>query len=168
MAAFDAVYWAIGISSLGADEQTYGKIHVDFPVSFVTKWLSVRDRPEASFHFISSSDISEESRTMWVREKIRAEKALFGLAEGTGLRVIAYRPDYIGATDEEASLSQKLLYGFFAPVGAAVKAEQIGKAMIEVTARLDEFANGDKLSTLGIIRHADAYDQRQGRATISR
>jgi hypothetical protein len=97
---------------------------------------------------------------MWVREKIRAEKTLFGVAEGTKLRVIAYRPDYIGPTEEEAHLGQKFLYWFFAPVGAAVKAEQIGKAMIEVTARTDEFGNGDKLGTLGIIRHADAYDRR--------
>jgi hypothetical protein len=160
IAAVDTVYWALGISSIGVDEKTYGMIHVDFPASFLAKWLSVSDQPAISFHFISSSDISEDSSTMWVREKIRAEKTLFGLAEGTKLEVIAYRPDYIGPTDEEAHLGQRLLYWFFAPVGAAVKAEQIGKAMIEVTARSDEFANGDKLGTRGIIRYADAYDRR--------
>lgn len=160
IAAVDSVYWAIGISSIGVDEKTYGMIHVDFPASFVAKWLSVSDQPAISFHFISSSDISEDSSAMWVREKIRAEKTLFGLAEGTKLRVIAYRPDYIGPTAEEAHVGQKLLYWFFAPVGAAVQAEQIGKAMIEVTARDDEFKNGDKLGTRGIIRYADAYDRR--------
>jgi hypothetical protein len=41
-----------------------------------------------------------------------------------------------------------------------VKAEQIGKAMIEVTARPDEFENGDKPGTRTIIRYADAYDGR--------
>ena len=61
--------------------------------------------------------------------------------------MIAYRPDYIGPTDEEAHFGQSLLYWFFAPIGAAVKAEQIGEAMIEVTARSDEFVNGDKLGT---------------------
>jgi hypothetical protein len=160
IAEVDTVYWAIGISSIGVDEETYGRIHVDFPASFVAQWLSVRGQQDISFHFISSSDISEDSGTMWVREKIRAEKTLFGLAEGTKLRVIAYRPDYIGPTEEEAHLGQKLLYWFFAPVGAAVKAEQIGKAMIEVTARGDEFRNGDKLGTRGIIRYADAYKRR--------
>jgi putative NADH-flavin reductase len=160
--AVDAVYWAIGISSLGVDEKTYGEIHVDYPASFVSKWLSVSGKPAISFHFISSSDISEDSTTMWVREKVRAEQTLFKLAEGTKLRVIAYRPDYIGPTDEEAHLGQKLLYWFFTPVGAAVKAEQIGKAMIEVTARAAEFANGDKLGTRRIIQYADAYDRRLG------
>ena len=68
------------------------------------------------------------------------------------MRVIAYRPDYIGPTKEEAQLGQKLIYGFFAPVGAAVRATQIGQAMIEVTARGDEFSNGRKLGTRTIIR----------------
>jgi hypothetical protein len=159
IASVDAVYWALGISSIGMDEKTYGTIHVDYPASFVAKWLDVSDKPAISFHYISSSDISD-STAMWAREKVRAERTLAGLAQGTKLRVIAYRPDYIGPTDEEAHLGQTLLYGFFAPIGAAVKAEQIGKAMIEVTARSDEFANGDKLGTLTIIRYADAYDRR--------
>jgi hypothetical protein len=159
LAGVDAVYWALGISSIGVEEKIYGTIHVDYPASFVAKWLSVSEKPATSFHYISSSDISD-STAMWAREKVRAEKTLFGLAQGTKLRVIAYRPDYIGPTDEEAHVGQTLLYGFFAPIGAAVKAEQIGKAMIEVTARADGFANGDKLGTRTIIRYADAYDRR--------
>ena len=161
IAEVDTVYWAIGISSIGVDEETYGRIHVDFPARFVEEWVAVSDKPDLSFHFISSSDISEDSTTMWVREKIRAERTLFGFAEGTKLRVIAYRPDYIGPTDEEAHIGQDLAYWFFAPVGAAVKAEQIGQAMLEVTARDDGFKNGDKLTTRTIIRYSDAYERRQ-------
>jgi hypothetical protein len=161
--AADAVFWAIGVSSIGVDEKTYGTIHVDYPAAFVTKWLGVSEKPAISFHYISSSDISEDSTAMWAREKVRAEKTLFERAEGTKLRVIAYRPDYIGPTDEEAHLGQIILYGFFAPIGAAVKAEQIGEAMIEVTARSGKFANGDKLGTRSIIRHADAYGRRERR-----
>lgn len=157
----DAVYWAIGISSLGVDEKTYGMIHVDFPTRFVTEWTQVNSKPDISFHYISSSDISEDSSAMWAREKVRAEQTLFGLAEGTNLRVIAYRPDYIGPTDEEAHFGQDLLYWFFAPVGAAVKAEQIGRAMLEVTARGKEFENGDRVGTRSIVRYSDAYDRRQ-------
>ena len=33
--------------------------------------------------------------------------------------------------------------------------------MIEVTARGDEFGNGDKLGTRSIVRYSDAYEQRQ-------
>ena len=165
IAEADAVYWAIGISSIGVDEETYGRIHVDFPARFVTEWTGVSDKPDISFHYISSSDISEDSSAMWAREKVRAERTLFEFAEGTPhLRVIAYRPDYIGPTDEEAHIGQDLLYRFFAPVGAAVKAEQIGKTMFEVTARGDEFDNGDKIGTRRIILYSDAYDRRRSPA----
>lgn len=98
---------------------------------------------------------------MWAREKVRAENSLFELAEGSNMRVIAYRPDYIGPTEEEAQLGQNLMYAFFAPVRAAVRARQIGQAMIEVTARGTEFANGRKLGTGTIIRYSDAYLARQ-------
>lgn len=159
----DTVYWAIGVSSVGVDEETYGRIHVDYPLQFLREWTSVSDNPDLSFHFISSSDISEGSDTMWVREKIRAEKSLFGFADGTNLRVIAYRPDYIGPTGEEAHLGQDLLYWLFRPVGAAVRATEIGKAMLELTARGSIFGNGTKISTAGIVRYSEAYDQRQSR-----
>jgi len=161
IADVDAVYWAIGISSVGVDEKTYGMIHVDFPARFVAEWTSVSDKPDTSFHYISSSDISEDSSAMWAREKVRAETTLFEFAEGSNLRVIAYRPDYIGPTDEEARFGQKLLFWFFSPVGAAVRAEQIGQAMFEVTVRAKEFENGDKLGTRSIIRYSDAYEQRR-------
>ena len=160
IASVDAVYWAIGTSSVGVDEETYGLIHVDFPVQFVREWLSVSENTDISFHYISSSDISDDSTAMWAREKVRAEKMLIGVAQGSNLRVIAYRPDYIGPTKEEAHLGQDLLYWFFAPVGAAVRATQIGQAMLEVTARGAEFENGARLGTRSIIRYSDAYERR--------
>lgn len=162
IAAANAVYWAIGTSTFGVDEKTYGLIHVDFPVQFVKEWLSVSTAGDISFHYISSSDISADSRMMWAREKVRAEQTLFKTAEGSQLRVIAYRPDYIGPTREEAHLGQTFLYWFFAPVGAAVRATQIGQAMLEVTARGAEFGNGDRLGTRKIVKYSDAYEQRFG------
>lgn len=160
IAHVDAVFWAIGTSSVGVDERTYGQIHVDFPARFVADWMRISERPALSFHYISSSDISEDSKMMWAREKVRAEQTLFTLASDSKLRVIFYQPDYIRPTAEEAHLGQDLLYWFFAPVGVAVKATQIGHAMIEVTARGEEFGNGDNLSTRKIIQYSDAYERR--------
>ena len=162
IAEADAVYWAIGTSSVGVDEKTYAMIHVDFPMRFVEEWTGVSEKPDISFHYISSSDISEDSSMMWAREKVRAENSLFEFGEGTALRVIAYRPDYIGPTRQESHIGQRLLYWFFRPVGAAVQASEIGQAMIEVTARGPEFKNGDKLGTGSIVRYSDAYERRQG------
>ena len=160
IAGVDAVFWAIGLSSLGVEEDRYRLIHVDFPRRFVEEWATVSTKPSISFHYISSSDISEDSKAMWARVKVEAENALFDFAEGTTMRVIAYRPDYIGPTEEEAHLGQRILYGFFKPLGAALKAEQIGQAMMEATSREDEFANGDKLGTFKIVRYSDAYVDR--------
>jgi len=160
LAEVDAVFWAIGLSSIGVDEEPYREIHVDFPVQFVTQWLAAGAKPGASFHYISSSDISEESSAMWARVKVEAENELFSLADGSPVRVIAYRPDYIGPTEEEAHLGQQVLYWFFAPIGVAVKATQIGEAMMEVTARRTEHANGDRLGTWKIRKYSDAYLQR--------
>lgn len=157
----DAVYWAIGTRSIGVDEETYAEIHVDFPMRFVEEWVRVSSKPNISFHYISSSDISENSSMMWARQKVRAEQSLFDFANGRKLKVIAYRPDYIGPTKEEAHIGQDLLFWFFRPVGAAVRAKQIGQAMIEVSSRQAEFQNGDKLGTISIIRYSDAYERRQ-------
>ena len=157
----DAVFWAIGTSSVGVDEPTYAMIHVDFPMRFVEEWVSASNKSNVSFHYISSSDISEDSSMMWARQKVRAENALFAFASDRPLKVIAYRPDYIGPTTEEAHLGQRLLFGFFRPVGAAVRAREIGQAMIEVAARLPDFENGDKLATRRIIQYSEAYERRQ-------
>ncbi len=160
IADVDAVFWAIGLSSLGVEEDLYRRIHVDFPRRFVEEWAGVSTKPAISFHYISSSDISEDSRAMWARVKVEAENTLFRFAEGSKLRVIAYRPDYIGPTAEEAHIGQTMLYAFFKPLGAALKAEQIGQAMMEATSRETEFANRDKLGTFKIIRYSDAYENR--------
>ena len=166
IAEADAVYWAIGTSTVGIDEKTYGLIHVDFPLQFVTAWAGVSDKPDISFHYISSSDISEDSSMMWAREKVRAERTLFKFADGSNVRVIFYRPDYIGPTKEEAHIGQDLLYWFFAPVKSAVRATQIGQAMIEVTARGSEFEHGDRLYTGKIIRYSDAYERRVAATSV--
>ena len=160
IAEVGTVYWAIGTSSVGVDEETYGRIHVNFPMQFVREWTAINHNPDLSFHFISSSDISEDSSAMWVREKIRAEKSLFSFADGSNLRVIAYRPDYIAPTTEKAHFGQNLMYRFFRPVGAAVKATEIGRAMLVVSARGPRIENGTKISTSSIVRFSDAYGRR--------
>jgi nucleoside-diphosphate-sugar epimerase len=163
LADTDAVFWALGTSSLGVDEETYARIHVEFPLRFVEAWVEVSTRPGKTFHYLSSSDISEDSRSMWARQKVRAEKSLMTFAGDHALKVIAYRPDYIGPTRDEAHVGQHLLFWLFRPVGAAVRATEIGRAMIEVAARGADFENGDKLGTAGIIRYGDAYERRQRR-----
>lgn len=159
----DAVFWALGTSSLGVDEETYARIHVEFPVRFVEAWVDASTKPGKTFHYISSSDISDDSRSMWARQKVRAEKSLAALADDRALKVISYRPDYIGPTAEEGHVGQDMLFWFFRPVGVAVRAREVGQAMIEVSVREFAFSNGDRLNTAEIILLSDAYERRQRR-----
>lgn len=95
------------------------------------------------------------------RESARGEYALRGRGkfESSRDRLSArlYRPN-----ERRSAFGSKSTLLFFAPVGAAVKATQIGQAMFEVTARRSEFANGDRLGTRSIIRFSDAYQRRRG------
>ena len=166
IATVDAVFWAIGTSSIGVDEATYARIHVDFPMAFVREWWSVSTKDAISFHYISSSDISAESDAMWARQKYRAEEALISFAADSKLRVIAYRPDYIGPTPAESHLGQELLYAFFAPVMAAVRAEAIGEAMLETAARGDRMSHGERVSTRRIRQLSEAYQLRLQRPAV--
>ena len=60
LAPLDAVYWAIGTSSVGVDEETYGMIHVDFPVNFVSEWMNASNRPDISFHSITLVPVTSQ------------------------------------------------------------------------------------------------------------
>jgi len=52
------------------------------------------------------------------------------------------------------------MYWFFRPVGAAVRATEIGRAMIELTVHGKSLENGTKISTSGIVQYSDAYQRR--------
>ena len=157
----DAVFWAIGISSVGMNEADYRKIHVEFPVQLLREWMSVRKSQEMSFHYVSGGGTNADSRMMWAREKARAEHELSRLAENAALRVISYRPAFVTPTETELNIGHKVLHWIFAPIGGAVHAEMIGEAMLEVTARGGVIENGAILENRDIVSYGKAYESRQ-------
>ncbi len=158
----DAVYWAIGLSAVGLDEETYREIHVDFPVNLVSRWLDASEKEELSFHYISGGGANAESRMMWARVKASAETELAGRAQGTNLRVVSYRPAFVTPTDAEINIGHKLLHAVFAPVNYAVRAELIGQAMLEVSARGEGLPSGTNLENRDIASLGRAYEERNG------
>ena len=156
----DAVYWAIGLSAVGLDEETYREIHATFPLSLVQEWISVSDKRGLSFHYISGSGAKEDSRMMWAREKARAETALSELARESNIRVISYRPAFILPTEAEAHIGHRVLYAVFAPLKLAVAAESIGYAMLEISARGHQLRNGTILENKDIANFSNVYDER--------
>ncbi len=153
----DAVFWAIGLSAVGMNEETYREIHSDYPVRFVTECLRVCGQDEISFHYVSGSGAKADSRMMWAREKARAEGELAQLAAGTNLRVISYRPSVILPTEAEAHLGHRIGYAILAPIKAAVAAEAMGQSMLEVSARGQQYPNDTILENKAVIELSRAY-----------
>ena len=157
----DTVYWAIGLSGFGLDEEIYCQIHLNFPCLFVAEWMSVTRDRDMSFHYISGNAANANSLMMWGREKAYAEGALFESAEDSNLRVISYRPCYIAPTKEQSHFSHNALYAFLAPINFAVRATAIGQAMLEVSARGPRLKNGMIIGNNEIIGYSNAYQQRR-------
>jgi hypothetical protein len=157
----DTVYWALGTSAANVTKEEYGVIHVDFPVSLATEWLSARKSGEMSFHLISGMGAGAESRMHWAREKARAEQELFDLADGSKMRVISYRPSYIVPSEERANFGHNLAHAIFAPIKLAVRSTVIGEAMLEVSARGNQLENGTILENRDVIKYGNGYRERR-------
>ncbi len=164
LAEADAVYWAIGTSTANVTEEQYGVIHVDFPVAMVEAWLGTTTQSERSFHYVSGGGAAADSRMRWAREKARAEQALFDLAAGTDIRVVAYRPGMVIPAKERGEKYDglKQMAGFSVPVKLGVRSVAIGEAMLEVTARGGELESGSILENRAILMYANGYGQRAG------
>ena len=160
LAEVDAVYWAIGLSAVGLDESTYREIHAGFPQQLVSAWLTVSEKEEISFHYVSGAGAGADSRMMWAREKANAEAGLAALARNTNLRVISYRPSFIMPTELEARFWHSAMHAIFRPIGVSVEAEAIGRAMLEVSARGPSYRNGAILENRDIARLGEAYSDR--------
>ncbi|MEM9531568.1 MAG: hypothetical protein AAGA23_11665 [Pseudomonadota bacterium] len=156
----DAVYWAIGLSAVGLEEAKYREIHRDYPMRFMSEWLRAGGSRQRSFHYVSGAGAKSGSRMMWAREKALAERDLAALASGTDVRVLSYRPSIIRPTETERHLGHRLLYALFAPIGLAVDAQAIGQAMLEVSARGEQYPSGTILENADIRALGAAYAQR--------
>ena len=157
-----AVYWAIGTSAKNVSDEDYTKIHVDFPVAFVTLWLSVNKENHNSFHLITGAGTGADSWFHWAREKAKAENELSALAKGTGLRFIAYRPSFVMPSAERITFFKSLFYRPLEFMTLAVKSAHIGQCMIEVTMREKEIGNGSILNHSSIRNFAEKYRERYG------
>lgn len=158
----DTVYWALGTSALNVSDEQYGVIHVDFPVSLAKEWLNSNATAELSFHLVSGMGAGPDARQHWAREKARAERVLFSLADGTNMRVIAYRPAYIVPTEEQANFGHNLLHAILAPIKWAIRSTLIGQAMLEVSARGQQLPNRTILNNSEVIRYSNGYAKRRG------
>jgi putative NADH-flavin reductase len=153
----DTVFWAIGITARAVSKEQYGVIHVDFPMACLKEWMEVGKEGELSFHYISGQGAKADSSMHWAREKARAERALFELADGTNIRVISYRPGAVIHSTEMAGFADTVMEFIFEPFKMAVRSTVIGRAMLEVSARGQQLPNGTILENRDIRSYGAGY-----------
>jgi hypothetical protein len=155
----NTVLWGLGTSSLKVDEDTYTKIHVDFPLSFIRSWLSVRTDGPMAFHFVTGMGTGADESARWARDKARTETEMAKMAEDTGLRTFSYRSAYIRPTAEQSNALSYFGEWIMRPGNLVVTATDLGRAMLEISARTQELANGTLIDNADTNAFAEAYKQ---------
>jgi len=157
LADVNTVLWGLGTSSLQVDEDTYSRIHVDFPVAFVKSWLAAREHGPMSFHYITG--MGTEGSARWALEKRRAELELMALAENTPLRTFSYRSGFIRPTMEQANAFHYLGEMLLRPGSLVITAKELGGAMLEISARTSELKSGTAVDNADSIAYAKLYSE---------
>ena len=98
-----------------------------------------------------------EGSAHWAREKGRAEREITAMAEGTGLRMFSYRSAYIRPTAEQADIFNYLGEWLLRPGKLVIPATDLGRAMLEISARTDELPNGTLVDNADSIAYARLY-----------
>ncbi len=152
----NTVLWALGTSSLKVDDTAYTLIHVDFPVAFVSAWLDARTAAPMSFHSVTGMGTDPKGSAHWEREKGRAELEVAAMAAGTGLRSFAYHSAFVRPASEQANLAHYTLEALLRPGYLVISSEDLGRAMLEISARTMELPNGTIIDNADSIAYARA------------
>ncbi|MEP6389929.1 MAG: hypothetical protein ABJ056_08385 [Halioglobus sp.] len=156
----NTVLWGLGTTSIGMDPDTYTRIHVDFPVAFVSAWLAARSDAPMAFHYVTGIGTGEDEDARWAQDKGRAERLVAEMAEGTGLRSFGHRSAYIRPTSEQSNTGTYILEWLLRPGDQVIRATALGQAMLEISARTTELANGTLIDNADAIAYANAYEER--------
>ncbi len=156
----NTVLWGLGASSIGMDEDTYRWIHVDFPVSFVKAWLAARTEGPMAFHYVTGMGTGEEEDAQWAKDKGRAEREVAEMAEGTGLRTFGHRSAWIRPTSENSNWLIYAAEPLLKPGHMVIRGIDLGRAMLEISARTEELASGTPIDNKDAIAYARLYRER--------
>lgn len=156
----NTVLWGLGTTSLGMDDETYTRIHVDFPVAFVDAWLAARRNGPMSFHSVTGMGTDSKGSQHWAREKGRAELEVAEMAQGTGLRTFGYHSAFIRPSSEQANALHYVLEALLRPGSLVIPSDELGAAMLEISARTTELPNGTNIDNADSIAFAQAYRAR--------
>jgi hypothetical protein len=160
LAEVNTVLWGLGASSMGMDLETYRWIHLDFPVSFVRAWLSERSRGPMAFHYVTGMGTGEEEDAQWAKIKGQAEREVAEMAEGTNLRTFGHRSAWVRPTSENSDWLTYVSELMLKPGYLVIRGTDLGRAMLEISARTEELPNGTLIDNRDAIAYARLYRER--------
>ena len=139
LAAFDACFFCLGVSSSSMSEPDYARLTYDLTLA-AAQALS-RINPGMTFIYVSGAgtDSSEKGRSMWARVKGRTENALLKLP----LSAYMFRPGFIQPMDgiQSKTPSYRIFYKILGPLlpllrwalpNQVLTTREIGQAMLAV------------------------------------
>ena len=129
---YNAVFFCMGVSSVGMNEADYTVACHDIPVHFAK---AVGPKEQMAFIYVTGggADVNPDSKTMWARVKGRTEAdvAKMGFKETYGFRVGIMKP-YKGMTMAKKSMMRmsQLMYPVMRLLGFANTLDEVARAMI--------------------------------------
>ncbi|MEU9374332.1 epimerase [Streptomyces sp. NPDC048255] len=139
LAAYDACFFCLGVSSLGMKEEAYRRVTHDLTLA-VARPLAAAN-PGLTFVYVSGegTDSTERGRSMWARVKGRTENDLLELP----FHAYMFRPGIVQPAPGVPSKTRlyRVLYAVTAPLipllrrvapNLVVTTEDLGRAMIAV------------------------------------
>lgn len=137
LAGYNAVYFCLGVSSVGMKEDEYTRLTYSLTINFARTVSQFS--PEATFCYVSgaSTDSTEKGKSMWARVKGKTENDLMKLPFHA---VYNFRPGYMHPTPGMKNTLKYYKYlGWMYPFFRAVMPQyvmllsELGQAMIIVT-----------------------------------
>ncbi|GAA2638243.1 epimerase [Paractinoplanes durhamensis] len=90
---YDAVFYCLGVSSVGMDEAGYTRVSYDYPMAAARTFAEIN--PETCFIYVSGAGTGAQSRQMWARVKARTEREVIGLLpHGYAVRPAMIQPTH--------------------------------------------------------------------------
>jgi len=139
VAACDACFFCLGVSSIGMSEKEY--THLTYDLTLAAARAMAAANPRMVFCYVSGvgTDSTERGRTMWARVKGRTENALLALFANAYM----FRPGYIQPIGDVRSKTGWVqtsynilapLYPVLRPLLRGTTTANFGRALIEVAA----------------------------------
>jgi len=136
LTGYDAIYFCMGVSSVGMKETDYKRITYNLTMHFADTLYQLN--PDITFTYVSGSgtDSSENGRIMWARVKGKTENDLIKKFKNA----YVFRPGYIQPT--KGLKNTYRIYRFTGPFYPILKTlfpkyvctlEDLGKAMLQCT-----------------------------------